>query len=156
MGANQKKILEPCKEILDPQIQVGIVDNNYLNPKRLLLVNKDRTPISVYCPESEETVSVNFPGKSAFINLTQRLAGRALVNQVVTDRLGGEPNRRHHLHFAPIEEVLKADWHTYWAPLQSTGKVFHARLVADRTVRFNEDPTMEDALALADVFCKFC
>jgi hypothetical protein len=155
-GLDQKKVLEPCKEILDPLINVAIVDNNYLNPRRLLLVNKDRAPISVYQGQSEETVSVDFPGKSAFLHLTNCLAGKALVEHTVLNHLEGDPNRRDHLHCTPIKDILNVGWHTFWAPLQNVGKVFHARLVADRTMYFNEDPTMEDANALADVFKKLC
>lgn len=155
-GDRQQNILEPCREILDRNIEVGIAGNNNVNPNRLLLLERDRKPIQITIPQSEETVAVNYPGKSAFLHFAQELSGRALVRHTVTSNLERQPDRRDHIHCSNVGGILNANWHTFWAPLQSNGKVLHARLVADRTLRFNEDPTLEDANELLDVFSKLC
>lgn len=155
-GHGETSVLEPCKEIYDSSIRVGIIDNNRINPRRLLLVEKDRHLISVYRGESEKTVTCDYPGKSAFIELDKSKSGRALVNSIVSSILAGNPDRRDHLHYASVSNINYAGWHAIWAPLQESGKVFHTRLVADRTMTHYEDPTEADANCLVRAFSKVC
>jgi hypothetical protein len=155
-GPNQSETLEPCREIMDPSIKVGLVDNNRINPKRLLLVNKDRNPIVVYRPRSGMIEKVEYPGKSAFLEFGQYSADRTLVQSIVSSILSVDTDRRDHLHCSYVGDIKNADWHTFWAPLQDFGKALHVRLVADRTIRHHEDPNMEDVEKLAAVFSREC
>ena len=58
------KILYPCKRINLPNLVIGIVDNNSINPKRLMLIDKDRENIEVFNPFNGEISNLTYPGKS--------------------------------------------------------------------------------------------
>lgn len=150
-GHNRDKILEPCKEILDPNIVVKIVDNRKIKPKRLMLVDKDMDPIKVRRPDSGEIVSIEDPGKSAFMDLAGNLSGKALLNKAM-ENLGGVPDRRDFLHSSTVQKINEVDWHVFWAPLQTSGHILHVRMVAGRTLNEFDCPTIFDAERLASAF----
>ncbi len=153
-GANLAKVLNPCEPIGDKDMKLGIIDNNYLNPKRLEIVPKDRMPISVDIPDTGETLTLLHPGKSASICLTPARCGPELTRQIVEDQLHGTMDRRDKLHMSSVGQVLAAGWFACWAPLQEKRVMLHVRLVADRTIAKNEDPTEEDVLSLASAFVR--
>lgn len=155
-GAGESLTLQPCQEIFNTTLCVGLVDNNTLNPRRLLLVDKDRTSISVYCANSGETRTLSYAGKSAFIDLDPKKYERAMLGGLVNHLFSKNLDRKDHLHFATVDRIRSVNWHVFWAPLQESGKVFHVRLVADRTLRQGDDPTEEDVVSLAGVFTRSC
>lgn len=51
-GRHGEQILNPCEEINDGSIIIGIVDNNTIKPSRLLLVETDYRPILITIPKT--------------------------------------------------------------------------------------------------------
>ena len=154
-GPHLSSRLLPCQEIRDEKIYVGIVDNNILNPKRLLLVDKDRKPIMVHIPSKQETINLEYPGKSGFISFNARNDSTAL-REYVNQTLKGNYDRRDHLHCAQISDINNSGWKVFWAPLQMTGNLLHVRLVCNKTIIDGSDPKLEDAQQLKTVFKKEC
>ena len=70
--------------------------------------------------------------------------------------LQGSSDRRDHIHCSVASKIQGAGWHAFWAPLQKTGKMLHVRVVAERTLQGNGDPTEEDTQKLAAVFEMKC
>lgn len=153
-GAGFSKVLSPCEPIQDLNLKLGVIDNNRINPKRLQLLPKDREKIVVDVPETGEICVLLHPGKSASICLTPTKCGPELVQEIVERDLGGQADRRDHLHLTSIALLSSAGWIACWAPIQAKRIMLHARMVADRTFRFGEDPTNDDVLRLAQVFTK--
>jgi hypothetical protein len=153
-GKEFEKMMIPCEPIADEDLSLGIIDNNKLNPRRLLLAPKDRNTILVTIPETGDTCKVDKPGKSASICLTPNDCGPDLVKRMVRDDLSGTPDRRDHIHIATIGKIKAAGWTPFWAPLQLDKKILHVRMVAERTINSGDDPTEEDAIRLAQAFLK--
>ena len=151
-GERFDKRLEPCEPITDWSVLLGIIDNKHINPQRLMLVPKDKEIVRVTIPETGDERTLTFPGKSAIICVAEDDCGPELIRNIVTGQLSGQPDRRDHLHMTTIGEVQGTGWVAYWAPLQLESKVLHARLVAERTIRSGEEPTIEDAKRLANAF----
>lgn len=151
-GEYFSKKLNPCEQITDGGMQLGIIDNKRINPQRLMLVPKDREVVRVTIPETGEDIELTFPGKSAIICMIEEDCGPDLVREIVTNQLSGQPDRRDHLHMTTVGAAQEAGWVAYWAPLQLERKILHARLVVERTIRSGEEPTIEDAKRLANAF----
>lgn len=146
-------LLEPCEPITQSDLQIAIVDNNCLNPKRLLLVQKDKESICVTIPETQEEKIMRYPGKSAFLFLEKGNAGTA-VSDFVKRLVGGHPDRRDHLHITTVGQIKEAGWQVWWVPLQMRGNLTHVRMICDSTISSGQEPTLENAIRLANVFKK--
>lgn len=142
-------VLEPCQEIYDSRIQIGIVDNNNINPDRLMLNGSDCQPVVVQIPKTGEIVKVREFGKTGIIYFSGRIDVSRFKRQGMF-HLGGGIDRRDHLHVANIGQINNVGWRVYWAPLQTTGHVRHSRLVSP-----SGDVTPAEAQALAKVFKKY-
>lgn len=152
-GPDFRSTLKPCQPIYDYDLYLAIVDNNNINPRRLELLPKDRTPINVYVSETGEVYDLEYPGKSAIICFTEK-CDRSIVNEIVSNGLGGSPDRRDHLHVASVKSVINAGWIPYWAPLQLESKILHARMVAQTTIDTGSDPSPSEVARLAKAFAK--
>lgn len=156
-GENGEKALNPLQPILDRDLCLGIVGNNNLLPHHLLPSEKDRDAIMVTIAKTGETISLSMQGKSAQIILQPDVCSREFLNKMIKIDLQGEPNRRHHLHTTKVGQVEDTGcWKAIWAPIQLKYLLPHVRLVATRTIDSGEDPTIEDAKALANIFSKIC
>lgn len=144
--------LEPCARIEQPDITVGIVDNRTLNPRRLMLVEKDQKPLIVTIPDTQEVQLLPHPGKSAFLVLDEKIT-KERVHRMVREAMDGEPDRRDHLHTASVRCIEEAGWQVWWAPLPMTGRVTHVRLVANATL-WEDGVSLEDAELLAAAFMR--
>ncbi len=153
-GASKDKMLVPCEPITDELICLGIIGNGIVHAAKLLLLPKDRAPIHVQNPTTNEIYSLTYPGKSAILGLDPNICDKEILNLIVKGQLGTEPDRRDHLHISSVAKIMNAGWVAFWAPLQLEHKIAHARLVAKRTIDYAEDPTLEDAQKLANVFEK--
>lgn len=153
-GEAGQKALIPCQPIQDKGLCLGIVGNSHLRPDQLMVLDRDRSIIKVTIEGSGETVELSLPGKSALIVLEPNICDRELLTHIVRTDLSGNPDRHDHLYAAKIAEIETTDWVAYWAPLQLSHKLTHVRLVARRTIERGEDPTIEDAQKLIDVFSK--
>ncbi len=153
-GVEGANTLMPCEPINDPHLVLGIIDNNNVNPRRLLLLDKDLAPIRVTSPETGKDHALALPGKSAFICFTNEECEEDIVREMVASNLACEPNRRHHLHLATVAKIKTAGWTPFWAPLQLKGNVLHVRMVAQRTIDTLAHPTIDDAQRLAEAFTK--
>lgn len=155
-GDELQRRLYPFQEIFDTSMQLGIVSNSCVSPRRLLLLEKDRLPLRITIPETGNDIFFPFAGKSAFIMLEKKGDPKSYVTTIVKSLLNGEPDRRDHLHAATVGKIRETGWVPFWAPLQLQRNALHVRMVAERTLNAHEDPTEEDALRLAQVFTKFC
>jgi hypothetical protein len=153
-GKDFSKKLLPCKEITDKNLIIGIIDNNNLNQRRLLLTDNDRLPIDVTIPSSGEIVRLVYPGKSAFVNLGEEKS-RAFVKEYV-NRIFTEYDRRDHLHCTTVGEIENMGWRVFWAPRQMKKNLIHVRLVSDTTIDHNIDPGLEEATRLMNKFHREC
>jgi len=151
-GEEGEKRLFPCEEVSDKDLTLGIVANSHVNPTRLLLGEKDRVEIQVILQENGQEVVLPWAGKSAFILLKKQNDPKTYVTNVVRSLLNGNPDRRDHIHIATVGDIQAVGWHVFWAPLQMLGNLLHVRMVADRTLVQQQDPTPEDATQLATVF----
>ena len=142
-------VLEPCQEIYDGKIQVGIVDNNCINPARLMLKGSDYKPIVVQIPKTGQVVTVKQPGKTGVIYFDGLIDVSRFKRHGIF-YLGGGADRRDHLHVASVEKINSIGWRVYWAPLQMSGHVRHGRMVSP-TGKITQD----EAQALAHVFTKY-
>lgn len=155
-GSQLEKRLQPCAEIKDRGMLVGIVGNGSVRPDQLLLTDRDREPILVTIPETGETCKVYMPGKSGIIILNPSKCGKDELKDIVNNHLGGQYDRHDHLHAATIGNINEAGWNVYWAPLQLERKILHTRLIAKRTVELGLDPSEEDVTALSSSLAKIC
>lgn len=143
--------LHPCQEIQYPALQVCIVDNKRINPRRLLIIaGKDDQQINVtthdgYCH------TLNYPGKSAFLD-AHKFSFEREVQQFMNKLLHVPSDRRDHLHISTVGAINNVGWRVYWAPLQMTGKLFHVRLVCQSTIDGCGNPSIDDAERLASAF----
>jgi len=149
--SGEKIKVKPCEPICSPELVIGLVANNNIKPKRLMVRGRDCKPIQVYIPALENTVQVAHPGKSGFISLSNK-AGDPIRSAVET-YLDRQPNRRDHVHFANVGNIMNAGWTVFWAPLNEF-KLLHVRIVADRTIQSGNLPSLDDASKLAQVFSK--
>jgi len=147
-------ILEPCEPITQHDLTVAVVDNNHLNPHRLLLVPKDREPIRVTLPETQEEKILFHSGKSAFLFLEEGNNHTAMVRSFMNRLVGGFADRRDHLHIATVGQIEGVGWQVWWAPLQMRGNLTHVRIICNSTIESGQKPTLEDATRLANVFEK--
>lgn len=142
-------IFEPCQIIQDPKVKIGIIDNNNINPSRLMLKGADYHQIVVHIPKTGEIVKVTQPGKTGIIYLENQIDISRFKKQGLF-HLGGGIDRRDHLHIANVGEINRLGWKVYWAPLQMTGHLMHARMVPP-----NREVTEKDAQELAKIFKKY-
>lgn len=147
-------VLEPCKPITQSDLVIAVVDNNHLKPNRLLLVPKDRESIRVTLPETQEEKIIPYPGKSAFLFLEERRDIATTVRGCVNRLIGGQADRRDHLHTTTVGQIEAVGWQTWWAPRQMQGNLRHIRIICNSTIQFGQEPTLEDATRLASVFEK--
>lgn len=141
--------LEPCEQIYDSAIQIGIVDNGSINPARLMLKESDYQPIIVQIPKTGEIVRVNQPGKTGVIYFDKQIDVSRFKRHGLF-HLGGGIDRRDHLHIASVGKINSVGWKVYWAPIQMSGHMRHARMVSA-----NIEVTLAEATALAKVFDKY-
>jgi hypothetical protein len=153
-GSNESEILLPCRRINDPNLLIGIIDNNNLNPKRLLILPKDRAPIRVTIIETGETLQIKYPGKSAFLYLDCN-PSKNTVNGIVRYKLKSIPDRRDHLHLSTVEWIEESGWQAWWAPIELGGNLMHVRLIPSSIIDKQLDPTIIEASALSAAFIKF-
>jgi hypothetical protein len=154
-GPQKTTVLLPFQEITTPDLRVGIIDNNGINPKRLLLVEKDRTPVRLYIERTNEELTFTLPGKSAFL-FFERTANQGHVGGIVEKMLRGRFDRRDHLHCVGIPEIRRSGWVPFWIPLQMSGNLLHCRLVSEETLNNQRDPGIDEAIRLGQAFVKFC
>ncbi len=151
-GDQMEKKLEPAVAIGDKNLCLGVLENSILKPPRLLLFGKDREPIRVSIPSTNDIVEIAHPGKSALVVLQPNLCDRQSINDIVITIFGKTSTR--YLHVATVGEIEDAGWIPYYAPLQLRGLMDHVRMVAKRTLESSEDPTMEDAENLTKVLTR--
>lgn len=78
---------------------------------------------------------------------------KGMFKKVTSRILGHGTDRRDHLHTAFIDDIKKIGWKVYWAPLQMSGNMLHARLVSPNSKKGY--PISEDeAHSLAEIFGK--
>lgn len=147
-------ILEPCEPIAHTDFVIAVVDNNHLSAKRLLLVPKDREPIRITLPETQEEKMLPHPGKSAFIFLGERQDTATMVRSFVNRLVGGQADRRDHLHATTVGQITEVGWQVWWAPLQMQGNLMHVRIICNSTIHSGQEPTIDDATRLMNVFRK--
>ncbi|MBP6891932.1 hypothetical protein KBB92_03320 [Candidatus Shapirobacteria bacterium] len=145
------KILYPCKRINLPNLVIGIVDNNSINPKRLMLIDKDRENIEVFNPFNGEISNLTYPGKSSFIYYEE--CGKK-IKDTILQNTGINTDRRDHLYLTSVDKVEGEGWEVWWAPLQLRGLALHCRLIHRATITEQRDPTLEEACRLANAFRK--
>jgi hypothetical protein len=110
-------------------------------------------PIEVIDTDTGNISRLYFPGKSAVILIAEN-CDRELVGEFTKYFFRRKIDRRDHLHTATVGDLRNAGWVPYYAPLQIEGYVPHARLVSQRTITGNEQPTIEDVQLLAKAFKK--
>lgn len=155
-GRNKDRILLPCQKIQDKNLNIGIIDNNNINPNRLLLIQRDREPIKVMDPSTSEIYTLSYPGKSAFLYFDKVPPDRFVLHNLVRKLMSNCPDRRDHLHLSTVGRIEKSGWEVYWAPLQMSGKLTHVRLIPNAILINSKDPTIEDAENLKNAFCLVC
>lgn len=126
-------------------LSLGLIENNQINPRRLLLLEKDRALVRVTIPETGDECTVPHPGKSALICPVTEECEAELVRSVAAQQLASTFDRRDHIHVSTVGKVKRAGWIPIYAPLQLEQKILHARLVSQRTLDDGSDPTLEDA-----------
>lgn len=154
-GKNGEHALTPCEVIEDKKMCLGIIGNSALRPDQLLVSSRDRETIKVTIPETGNTIEFTMPGKSALIVLEPNICDRSLTDKIVKIDLLGEPDRHDHLYATSVGEIELAGWKAYWTPLQLyPTRLAHVRIVSQHTIESGEDPTIEEATRLREVFTK--
>ncbi len=151
---NETRILNPCEVINDGSLEIGLIDNNNLNPKRLLLTEADYQPVKVMIPKTGDIVTLSYPGKSGLLHLEDSLDGNKFRN-IAMRFLGRGADRRDHLHVASLRNIESVGWKVYWAPLQMSGHLHHVRLASPNSM-FGNPISEDEAAKLVNVFKKHC
>lgn len=146
-------IVLPCQRINLPNLNIGIIGNSVLNPRRLLILPQDREPIAAFNPETIEEYEIKYPGKSAFIH-EENCPSRRHELAVIEKACGLQPDRRDHIYLSTVSAIESTGWQVWWAPIQMRGLITHCRLIPEKVIRRGVDPTLEDATRLAQVFVK--
>ena len=153
-GLDLSQKLKPLQEIEDKDLVVELIDNNNINPKRLLILGKDYQPITVHVPETGDIIKFNQPGKSGRLCLGNYEYNQSHLNQFLSTEFNVDPNRRHHMHVAQISDINNIGYAVYWAPLQIECLPMHVRIVFQKTIRQGILPNLDDAEKLASVFLR--
>lgn len=146
-------VLLPCKRIITGDISIGIVDNKKINPKRLLILEKDKEVITVFSPRTFTEFKIEYPGKSAFLHFEECNCRKNILSsiQAKTDIV---PDRHDNLFVATVAEIESAMWEVWWAPLQMRGLPMHCRMIPKSIIEENRNPTVEETIELSRVFKK--
>lgn len=147
------RLIHPCATITDPDLLVGVFDNNVLPGKRFLLTSKDRQSITVQHRPEGNIYRTSEPGKSAFLYFGDPPTKLAR-DTIVANYLKRGSTRTDHLHLATVDWIEEAGWQTIWTPLPERKHWLHVRLVSDSTILSGVDPTMEEAQRLSEAFVK--
>ncbi len=145
------EVLSPCKRINLPKLVIGVVDNNTINPKRLMILNKDRENIEVFNPLNGKISNLAYPGKSSFIYYEEC---DKKIKDTISLSTGINTDRRDHLYLTSVDKVENEGWEVWWAPLQLRGLALHCRLIHRATITEQRDPTLKEACQLANAFRK--
>lgn len=129
----QNYTLYPCRRISVADVLIGVVDNNTLNPRRLMVLDKDREKITVFNPRNGKESILEYPGKSAFI-YNDGCKCKIDILGTIGRNTGIKPDRRDHLYVARVDEIESADWQVWWAPLQLRGLSMHCRIISLSTI----------------------
>jgi hypothetical protein len=152
-GNNFEKKLNPLVPIPDESLSLSIIENNTLKVQRLLLMKKDHTPILVQVPATGDILRLEYPGKSARLNLSNENLNKGWLSNVINQEFNTSPDRRDHLHTATIQDIHNAGYLVFWAPLQIESLPFHVRIISKKTI-LGQDITIDDATKLAQCFTR--
>lgn len=146
-------VLIPCAKIDNPDLTVGILGFNSLNPERFSLSPKDKQPIHLTITNSGQAHVLRYPGKSAFLCVPNSKERDPLCT-IVEQHMDRPINRNDHLHQTTVGLIEKAGWQTIWAPLPSRNSWSHVRLVAFSVLNGSNKPSEQEMQALCNVLIK--
>ncbi|MBI2593811.1 hypothetical protein HYW44_04185 [Candidatus Daviesbacteria bacterium] len=154
-NGGRDRYLFPCQRVTDPDVLVGLLAYNQMQPKRFIPTHRDWQPITITLGEGEtaQKLSLAYPGKSAFLYF-EGVPTQEIVGALVNASLQRVKERTDHLHLSTVGWIEEAGWQVWWTPLPERNHWLHARVVPNSVVERGQIPTLEEATALREVFIK--